>query len=707
MVTSILTNILDLIANALNLVVYTISEKLDLSLNNLSANIPGLNIFFNIILSLGVAVVFFCIVTEAFSLVTGPFTGRAGRGGLIIGLRCIIAGILVVTIFNISATFLEKAVQPFYEMVLQETKAEATTGDPESIRRSILAHTGKEPAQVYAEYTAKKQEYETLHNQVISGEIVGPGVSISLENLKKEVQKLEYYGQMAERYFKRDYEVQEIDLKEQLMMQMETATDSAGQLFWQSTVPVLGIPAAAASLYILAIVIILLVRFVQLVLSMLMRYITFGLVIYLGPFCMGFVASEYTMQIPKMWLKTVVSQIVLFCITVWGMSVMYQSLIMMPADMNEFDLVIRILFVFTFGKIVLKMDEILNRLGFNTMPTVDGARSGAAGMVALGMMAFRTFKGGGKAGVPEKTSGARNAPVSMKDGRLIASGGKVGSEQQKALDKANMASARGKGTTVSNNDLKAALGPEANNPNARIKIKSDGVDGNVKAIADGKGGFFVDTSVSQPDGTMVDGKMHITDSNDPAAVRNDAGMATNAEETNEEPIKGWRYARDENGNYKYTDLGGGIKGYQLERIPQETDNRPYITSSDGSVMKNQQFKGNHTPEMNAAAVRYNDAVSKKQNIQMSDFAAVHGSSLEKTNYSFMKKGVAEYDPNHNGYHITLQQQNRDGGKETFRAFYPMSKNEDYSRNTYSPRHTINIGDKDCHIERESVRRKNR
>lgn len=707
MVTSILTNILDLIANALNLIVYTISEKLDLSLNTLSANIPGLNIFFNIILSLGVAVVFFCIVTEAFSLVTGPFTGRAGRGGLIIGLRCIIAGILVVTIFNISATFLEKAVQPFYEMVLQETKVEATSGDRESIRRSILAHTGKEPIQVYAEYTAKKQEYETLNNQILNGEIVimDSSVSTTREKLKKEVQKLEYYGQMADRYLHRDYEVQEIDMKEQLTMQMETATDSAGQLFWQSTVPFLGIPAAAASLYILAVVIILLVRFVQLVLSMLMRYITFGLVIYLGPFCMGFVASEYTMQIPKMWLKTVVSQIVLFCITVWGMSVMYQSLIMMPADLSAFDLVIRILFVFTFGKIVLKMDEILNRLGFNTMPTVDGARSGVAGMAALGMMAFRAFKGGGKAGVPEKTAGARNAPVSMKNGRLIASG-KVGSEQQKALDKVNLTSAKGKGAAVSNNVLKAALGPEANNPNARIKLKSDGPDGNVKAIADGKGGFFADTSVSQPDGTMVDGKMHITDSNDPAAVRNDAGMATNSGETNEEPIKGWRYARDEDGNYKYTDLGGGIKGFQLERVPQDT-NRPYLATSGGMVMKNPDYSGAYTPEMEGASARYNDAVSSQQNIRMSDFAAIHGSSLEGTDYSFMDKGFAEYDADYNGYHVTLQQQTRDGGRESFQVFYPMSDDGDYSRNTYSPRHTVNIGGRDCHVERESVRRKNR
>lgn len=419
MVVKVLQDIFELMADCLNILVCAVMQGMDLGMDRLNDNIPGLSTFWKIMLALGIAVVFFCIIAEAFRLVLSPFSGQARGSGAGAIIRCLIAGILVVFVFSFSMKVLESAVQPFYTMIVNWSREEVAGSSAENYRGSTLGELmedGKTPQDIIDEYETYKARAEDATNGYVKSYWEG------------EMAKLESSYKAALAYVNGDESVvDQWDMKRALTNQINSVLGEAGNT---AAIGLVSIREGTAILFALAVVIVMLVRFVQLILSLLMRYITFGVAIYMSPLCMGFVASPATAEIPKMWLKTVVSQIILFMTTVWGMSVMYKSLTVYPENMTAFDLIIKLAFIFVFGKLILKMDELLNRLGFNTMPTTDNARSGLYGAAMLGMMAFRTFRGGGSGGKVEKTAGVQaTKPVTAtSDGKIALVGSKGGTQ---------------------------------------------------------------------------------------------------------------------------------------------------------------------------------------------------------------------------------------------------------------------------------------
>lgn len=672
MVTKIIGNILELFANALNILVYTITKNLDLSLNNLNANIPGLSVFLKVMMGLGVAVVFFCIITEAFQLVLSPFSGQARQGGFVTILRCVIAGLLVVFIFEFSTAVLEHAVQPFYEDFVKTAVVDESTrvSDIKAARDKCVELTGKPPEEVAAEYQSIKAQLDALKAQraevVKAGNaqaVVGFDQAIAV--VQAQLDELEYPYQLAMKWINKSSEEVVLDLRTLIGSQFENAKDSAGESFLMSLIPVYGVTYAALQLYVTAIIIILLVRFVQIVLSLLMRYITFGLIIYMGPLCMGFAASPTTTQIPKLWAKTVLSQIILFMATSWGFSIMFNSLVSSYEGLTPFQLVVKIAFVLTFGKIILKMDEILNRLGFNTMPTVDSARSGLYGAAMLGMMAFRTFKGGGGR-APGKIGGEEKlSPVSMgRTGQIGVAGVKAGSQQAQAIGKFNQAIKNNQ--PVDTNTIKAA----GLDPSKQTKGKVNLAGG--VAQPDGKGGLIAPTSLQKMDGSSSSSAMHITSEKHPDYAKNANGDYVGKEGSVRGPSKDWNYARNSDGSLRYVDFGADANGnhtygYMLNTSPTSSN---ITIGADGRMSYD--FDGRN-PAAEKAFVAFNDAYQNHENIDQSLLHSLYGKELNSMSpYSIEtmddRPYLASFDEQHNGYDIWLSSTGHDGGLSKREAF---------------------------------------
>lgn len=149
-------------------------------------------------------------------------------------------------------------------------------------------------------------------------------------------------------------------------------------------------------------------QFFKIAASMFMRYITFGLCIYVSPICMSFGASESTANIPKSWARTFFSQIILFFLTAWAVNVMYNSLVSWESESNSeyWFFLVKCMIIYMFGKLILKLDEYLQRLGFNTMPTASSLGGGAiVAITTITRMAGR-LKGGHGGSDRKGSSGA-------------------------------------------------------------------------------------------------------------------------------------------------------------------------------------------------------------------------------------------------------------------------------------------------------------